>query len=170
MIDAIKKLSKDELVKLIEIYSKNWLALDGVWFQSIEKKYGMDEAMEHDENAWERFTVIEAKRIKEFLNLPVHAGLSGLQKALQFRFYANLNEDEIIVSENKLVYRTRNCRVQTARKRKGMEYHPCKSVGIMEYEGFAKVIDQRFTCKAISCYPDITDENFCCVWEFTLNK
>ena len=27
--------SKEELIKIIEIYSKNWLAMDGVWFQSI---------------------------------------------------------------------------------------------------------------------------------------
>lgn len=40
--------------------------MDGVWFQSIERKYGMDEAMEHDCAIWEKFTVIEAKRIKTF--------------------------------------------------------------------------------------------------------
>ena len=38
-------LTKEELIKLIEAYSKNWLAMDGVWFQSIERKFGMDEAM-----------------------------------------------------------------------------------------------------------------------------
>ena len=62
--------SKEELIKIIEIYSKNWLAMDGVWFQSIERKFGMEEAMYHDAEAWKRFTVIEARRIKEFLKLP----------------------------------------------------------------------------------------------------
>lgn len=40
--------SKDELIELIEIYSKNRLAMDGVWFQSVEHKLGMDEAVFHD--------------------------------------------------------------------------------------------------------------------------
>ena len=33
----------------------------------------------------------------------------------------------------------------------------------------AKVIDDRITCRCISCYPDITDQGCACSWEFTLN-
>ncbi len=167
---AIEALDKDDLLKLIDIYSKNWLAMDGVWFQSIEHKLGMAEAMEHDENAWKIFTVIEAKRIKEFLKLPDFAGIEGLCKALCYRMYANINLDGIIIEDNTLIYRTLDCRVQNARKRKGMEYHPCKSVGIIEYSLFAKTIDERFECEVISCYPDITDEFCSCAWKFVLNK
>lgn len=167
---ALEKLSKDELIRLIKIYSKNWLALDGVWFQTIEQKLGMDEAMFHDKEAWSRFTVIEAKRIKKFLNLPENPGLDGLQRALALRFYANINEDEYILDDKKLIYRNVDCRVQSARKRKGMEYHPCREVGIIEYSEFARTVDSRISCRCLSCYPDITDETCCCAWEFTLNE
>ena len=33
---ALSALSKEELLSLLEIYAKNWLAMDGYWFQSIE--------------------------------------------------------------------------------------------------------------------------------------
>lgn len=168
--DIINSLSKEELLKLIEIYSKNWLAMDGVWFQSIEQKFGMDEAIYHDEKAWTKFTVIEAKRIKEFLNLDEQAGLEGLAKALSLRFYANINKDEIKICGNTLTYRAIDCRVQTARQRKNMDFHPCKSVGIIEYSEFAKTIDKRITCECLSCYPDINDESCCCSWIFTLKE
>ena len=141
----LNALSKEELIRLIDLYSKNWLAMDGVWFQSVEQKFGMDEAMEHDREAWRRFTVIEARRIKEFLGLPERAGLEGLAKALALRFYANINRDEITLEGNTLLYRVLECRVQTARRRKQMEFHPCKPVGIIEYSGFAKVIDDRIS-------------------------
>lgn len=167
--EFLKSFSKEKLIELIEIYSKNWLAMDGVWFQSIEQKLGMDEAMYHDAEAWRRFTEIEAKRIKAFLKLPEQAGIDGLAKALELRFYANINDDKIEIDGNTLTYTAVDCRVQTARKRKGMPFHPCKSVGIIEYSGFANVIDDRFTCECVSCYPDITDENCCCKWKFTLN-
>ena len=144
--------------------------MDGVWFQSIERKFGMEEAMFHDEEAWKRFTEIEARRLKSFLKLPEHPGLEGLKKALSLRMYANLNADEIIISENKLIYRTLECRVQSARKRKQMEFHPCKSVGIIEYSGFAKIIDSRITCECLSCYPEKTDNSCCCAWLFTLHE
>lgn len=166
---AIQSLPKEKLLELIDIYAKHWLAMDGVWFQSIETKFGMDEAIEHDENAWRQFTVIEARRIKAFLGLPEQAGLEGLKKALGLRMYANINDDEIRVENNTLIYRTLDCRVQNARKRKGLPFHPCKSVGIIEYAYFAKTIDDRFECEAISCFPDITDETCHCSWKFTLS-
>ena len=72
--DKLLQYSKEELIDLIELYAKDSLALDGVWFQSVEKKDGMDAAIAHDANAWERFTVAEAQRIKRFLGLPEHPG------------------------------------------------------------------------------------------------
>ena len=167
---ALQDLMKNELIQLIELYSKNWLAMDGVWFQSIEEKYGMAEAMKHDANAWRRFTLIEAKKIKDFLKLPEQAGIEGLQKALTLRFYANINKDEIRIEGNTLLYRTLECRVQNARQRKNMPWHPCKTVGIIEYTGFAKTIDERFSCEAISCYPEIYDTTCACSWKFTLQE
>lgn len=164
----LARLSKAELVRLVEIYSKNWLAMDGVWFQSIERKLGMDEAMYHDAEAWRRFTVIEAKRIKEFLGLSEHAGVEGLSRALQLRFYANINDDRIEVDGNVLVYTAVDCRVQTARQRKGMPFHPCKSVGLIEYTLFAQMIDDRFMCTCVSCHPDVTDSTCACKWRFEL--
>jgi hypothetical protein len=91
----IEKLNREELLALLEIYAKNWLAMDGVWFQSVEQKFGMEEAVAHDENAWRSFSKIEAERIKKFLRLPERAGIEGLKRALAFRLYAAINEDEL---------------------------------------------------------------------------
>ena len=162
----LESFSKEELIDLIELYSNNWLAMDGVWFQSIENELGMAEAMKHDANAWYRFTKIEAQKIKKFLKLPDNSGLDGLAQALSLRFYSNINKDEIIICENELIYRVIECRVQIARSKKGMEFHPCKPVGIIEYTGFAKVIDDRFECEVLSCYPDISDSTCSCSWKF----
>ena len=166
--EQLDLLTKEELIQLIGIYSKNWLAMDGVWFQSVEKKFGMDEAIYHDMEAWRRFTVIEAKRIKEFLKLPENPGLGGLKKALLYRFYSNINKSEIIMENGSLIFRMIDCRVQTARERKKLGYHPCKPVGEIEYSGFAKTIDNRINCECISCHPDVNDETCSCSWRFTL--
>ena len=144
--------------------------MDGVWFQSVESECGMDAAMRHDKNAWEKFTVIEAKKIKDFLKLPERAGIEGLKSALQLSLYSNINKDKIIIDGNTLIYRTLDCRVQNARKLKGMPFHPCKPVGIIEYSGFAKVIDDRFECEALSCFPEITDDSCNCAWKVNLKE
>ena len=162
-------LSKEQLKELVTIYARNVYAIDGVWFQSVEQKEGMDEAMHHDRNAMQRFSETEARRIKNFLNLPDQAGLDGLEKALSIRFSALGNPKvEFVRYSDSLVYRVIDCRVQTARKSKGMAYHPCKSVGILEHAYFAKIIDNRIECETVSCYPDIADDTCACAWRFTL--
>lgn len=167
---TIEELPKEKLVELIEIFSKNWLALDGVWFQSVEQKYGMEEAVEHDKNAWRRFTEIEARRIKDFLGLPKYAGLNGLKQALSFRLYAPLNQSQCYMEDGRLIYKVITCRVQSARARKKMAYHPCKPVGILEYTYFAKTIDPRIETKCLSCHPDVVDDSLNCCWEFTIKE
>jgi hypothetical protein len=61
-----------------------------------------------------------------------------------------------------------DCRVQSARKRKGLSDFPCKQVGLREYSLFAKTIDPRIKTKCIACPPDEHPENYWCAWEFTL--
>lgn len=171
MITKLDDLSHEQLKALVEIYARNIYALDGVWFQSIEKTDGMDTAIEHDQNAWRRFTETEAKRLKKFLNLPEHPGLDGLYQALSLRFSGIANPKVELIQESSysLIYRIVECRVQNARSIKGMPYHPCKSVGIIEHEFFAKIIDNRIACEPISCFPDVTDNSCACSWRFTLN-
>lgn len=166
----IDSLSREKLLELCKIYAKNWLAHDGCWFLSIEQKRGMEEAMEHDANAWRQFTAIEARRLKEFLGLSEYAGVEGLALAFRFRLQASLNQPEVTIDGDTVTYRARRCRTQDARKRKGLDDFPCLPVGLEEYTGFAKAIDPRFETEVISCPPSLTEEGAWCVWKFTLKK
>lgn len=168
--ELLQQLEKDQLIELISLYSKNLIAMDGVWFQSIEQKFGMDEAMEHDCNIWHRFSNIEGKRIRAFLQQPEHSGLAGLAAALPYRYNAIVNKDEIVLTEDALIYRVVTCRVQAARERKQMGFHPCKPAGLVEYTQFAKAIDDRIACECVSCFPEVTDSTCCCAWKFTLQE
>jgi hypothetical protein len=49
---SINDLNKEELIQLLQIYAKNWLAHDGCWFLSIEEKHGMQEAIDIDKESW----------------------------------------------------------------------------------------------------------------------
>ena len=167
--ERIEDLTREELIELTGIFAKNWIAHDGSWFLSIEEKEGIEKAIEYDIEAWRKFTVVEAKRIIGFLGLEKNSGVEGLKRALAFRLYSSLNEDEIVVIDEKTVeYRVKTCRVQAARRRKGLKDFPCKQVGIVEYSLFAKTIDERFETEVVSCPPDITEKDYYCFWRFTL--
>ena len=49
-------LPKEELLKIIDTYAKAWQAMDGAYFLALEKKYGMDVAIEMDKEAWKIFS------------------------------------------------------------------------------------------------------------------
>ena len=171
MNEALKELSREELIAYIEDLSKSWLAHDGLWFLSAEKRYGIEKAIELDREAWETFTVLEAKRIMKRFGIPPDGGLNALKKALKFRFYANINVQEVKdIDEHSFIFQMNDCRVQSARRRRGLPDFPCKSVGIVEYTNFARTIDPRIETECVACPPDPHPDEYWCCWKFTLRK
>ena len=168
-IRLLHELSREQLIKIIIDDARNWLAHDGLWFQAIEATHGMETALEADREAWRHFTVVEAKRIMARLGIEPGGGISALVECLKHRLYARLNlQESLELTENRVVFRMVDCRVQSARKRKGLADFPCKSVAIVEYSGFAKTIDPRIETRCITCPPDEHQEDFFCAWEFSI--
>lgn len=167
--DFLRSFNKEQLIDMLEDSAKNWLAHDGVWFQAVEGNYGLEKAIQLDGEAWERFTVIEARRIMKRHGIAEGNGLPALEQALKLRMYANINEQSIIwVNEHTLRFEMNDCRVQSTRKRKGLPDFPCKTVGLVEYAGFARTIDPHIQTRCIACPPDPHPETFFCAWEFTI--
>ncbi|MDY7076846.1 MAG: DUF6125 family protein [Chloroflexota bacterium] len=169
--NLLRQLSKDELIDLLEDAAKNWLAHDGLWFLAAEEKFDIETAIGLDKRAWEKFTVVEARRIMRRLRIETGGGIPALKKALQYRLYAHVNEQEILdVDERTILFRMNDCRVQAARQRKGLPDFACKPVGLVEYSNFASTIDPRFRTRCIACPPDPHPEEYWCAWEFTLEE
>lgn len=172
MSNQISDLSREQLEAMLVDFAKNWLAHDGLWFQAVEKQYGMEKAIELDTEAWEAFTVIEAKRIMATHGIAPNSGLDGLKKALGYRLYAMINKQEIRnEQENSFEFYMVDCRVQSARRRKNLPLFPCKSVGLVEYAGFARTIDPRIRTHCIACPPDEdSGKDFFCGWRFYIEE
>ena len=160
-------MSKESLMELMDSVAVNWLANDGVWFQAVEFASGMNDAKRCNDSCWAQFSPFEAWSIKKFLNLPDKSGLDGLKKALNFRVYARINTQSIVEEgPDSFVFQMNECRVQSTRKRKGLEDHPCKSAGLIEYTSFARTIDPKIQTECIGCPPDDHPEEWYCAWRF----
>jgi hypothetical protein len=173
MIDDLPKplldLDIEKLNEIRDATAVNWLANDGVWFQAVEFKHGMNDAKRCNDSCWGHFSPFEAHTIKKALNLRDHSGLEGLKKALSYRLYACVNEQEIVEEKEKsFVFRMKKCRVQAARNRKGLDDYPCKSGGLVEYTTFADSIDRRIKTECIACPPDKHPEEWVCAWRFSI--
>jgi len=165
------ELNVDKLKELRDAAAVNWLANDGLWFQAVEFKYGMNDAKRCNDSCWGHFSPFEAYTIKTNLNLGENSGLEGLKKALSDRLYAFVNEQEITnETDHSFIFRMKKCRVQAARNRKGLDDYPCKSGGLVEYTSFAESIDPRIKTECIGCPPDKHPEEWFCAWRFSINE
>lgn len=173
--EALLRLHPDRLAALHDALCANWLACDGVWFQAVEAHApaGMHDAKRVNDTCWNRFSPFEAVRIKTLLRLPAPLtpgeALALCKTALDYRLYARINQQEIVEeSEESFVFRMRDCRVQSARKRKGLEDYPCVSGGTVEYTAFARALDPRIRVTCLACPPDPHPEEWYCAWRFSV--
>lgn len=170
MLNHPDDLNREQALTLLADFAKRWLAHDGLWFQAIEQARGSEEAILYDIEAWRSFTVLEAKRIKQFLDLPEQGGLEALARALRFRLYAFVNKQEILRPDaDTLIFRMLECRVQSARERKNLPDFPCKPVGEVEYSLFASAIDPHIKTTCLACPPDHHPAEHYCAWKFTVD-
>jgi len=164
---VLHDLPRDRMFSLMDAVAVNWLANDGVWFQAVEFSSGMTDAKRCNDSCWAHFSPFEAWSIRRFLQLGQRPGLEGLKKALNFRLYARVNtqsfHDE---TDGSFIFQMNDCRVQSARRRKGLEDYPCKSGGTVEYTYFARSIDARIRTECIACPPDAHPDQWYCAWRF----
>jgi len=162
-------MSAEELQAYLTHAAKLWLAHDGLWFQAVERRFGLEAAIDCDREAWRRFSPLEARRIMEQAGIAPGGGLPALARALAHRLYSRLSEQRCEwPEEGRLVFRMESCRVQEARRRKGLPDFPCRSVGEVEYDAFARAIDARIRTRCLSCPPDPPSAEHVCAWEFVV--
>ncbi len=168
-MSAYDAMSREELLRALEMFAKNWLAHDGCWFLAAEARDGMDAAIALDARAWQQFAEVEARRIMATFHLPPNGALETLQRALELRMYALINAQRCEWSEDRrcLRFYMDVCRVQETRRRKGLPDFPCKSVGTVEFEAFARTVDPRIRTRCLHCPPDAPAGKYC-GWEFVI--
>lgn len=164
--EFIIRLPRERLLALVDTLSVIWLANDGIWFQTVESRQDMFTGKRCNDTCWTRFSPLEADMIKSFLDIPERSGLEGLAAALDFRLYARINKQTVERDNHSLFFKMVSCRVQDARKRKGLEDYPCKSAGLVEYSTFARAIDPRIKTECLGCPPDKHPAEWSCAWRF----
>ncbi len=170
-MNAYSEMTRDELYRALESFAKSWLAHDGCWFLAAEDRFDLATAIELDRESWRRFAAAEAARIRRDFGLPEGGGLEALERALALRMYSlvNLQHAEWSDDGRTLTFVMDRCRVQEARRRKGLPDFPCRPVGEVEFTTFAATVDPRIRTRCLRCPPD-SPEGMACAWEFSIGE
>lgn len=163
-------MTREDLLRALDMFAKNWLAHDGCWFLAAEERLGMDTAISLDADSWRRFAAAEARRVMDTFGQPGLEGLEALERALAHRMYSFINEQHAEWSEDRkeLTFVMDRCRVQETRRRKGLPDFPCRPVGEVEFSAFSATVDPRIRVQCRHCPPDAKDGQYC-AWTFRLN-
>lgn len=168
-VSVYENMTREELLRALDMFAKSWLAHDGCWFLAAEDKLGIEKAIELDTESWRRFAVAEARRIMNTFGVPANGGLQALEYTLSLRMYSAINKQHSEWSEDRkhLMFYMDVCRVQETRRSKGLPDFPCKSVGMVEFDVFARTLDPRIRTECLRCPPD-APKGMYCGWQFTV--
>ena len=167
----LEELSRDTLIKLTEMYARNWQTLDGLWFGNVEQEYGLEAAVKLDLKNWERQSTIEAQRIKKVLGL-YGGGLSSIIRGLSFMSWQLASPSFTIDEEspNTIVFYYPRCAVQEGRRKQGKQVFPCKTMKTTLLSNLARVIEPRASVRCLACPPDPHPDEFWCKWLLTMDR
>jgi len=165
--NELLQLSKEELADLIEVYSKLYSALDGLWFLSVEEEYGHDVATKLDIKVWESLAPREAKRISDVREI-AGGGIDAIIDAFRLRPTFLSKEYDVIREGNKAIVRVTKCRSLNAMERDKREVSSCIRVLEDAYPNFARSIDSRMKFRILKAPPRKSADDTCCEWEIAV--
>jgi len=164
----ISSIPKNKIDDFIFLHLRDLWAVDGLYYLGIEEKFGTEVATEIDRKVWEVMGKIEARKLKEFLEIKGN-DIASMMNALQYSGWAlDLEDKEVVVEKGKAIIRNVKCRVQNTRKSKGLSEFGCKPVRFGFLKAFAKEFNPDIRVKCNVCPPDKHNKDIWCEWEFTL--
>jgi hypothetical protein len=156
-------LSKDELVDLLEAYSKLYSALDGLWFLSVEKEYGHDAAVELDVEVWNALLPKEANRICKAKHIE-NKGVDAVLEAFTFRPTFLSKEFDVVKEKKGAVVRVTKCRSLHAMERDNREVSSCLRILEKIYPTFVYNVDENVKFRVLKAPPRRSENDTCCEW------
>jgi hypothetical protein len=166
----LQSLSKEKFVEFLSLQISNIWRVDGLYFLGIEEKFGTEAATNIDRNCWDTLAKLEARDLKQFLELKDN-NLESFMRTLGATSWALYQEKkEWKVESSRAVFRVTSCRTQKSRIRKGLTEFPCKEVRWTYLKEFARAFNPEIDVKCNVCPPDKHDENLWCEWEFIIKS
>lgn len=165
---SLQRLPKKTLIELIQTYARNWLTLDGLWFTSVEDRFGTDAAVELDLQIWKKQAAIEAKRLLKLFR-PVGKSPQDVLNIIDGMTFSNVFSFEVEkVNSRQAIFFYPHCAMQEARVKQGRGEFSCKEVTRVSIGICAEIINPEMRVRSIFCPPDDHPDDCWCKWEVYL--
>ena len=168
----LEELSKTELVDLVRLYSKLFLAVDAFWYLAVREKVDEDTATACDIWVWEKYTSYELQRLMPLRNIK-GSDLESFATVLGFSpWFANLDYRLTREGENRLTFTVLECPTLAALKREGTgrENTFCQQVEPPLFQTIIQSFNPKGKAIPIELPPATSGDNICCRWQFAIEE
>ncbi|MHA1338603.1 MAG: DUF6125 family protein [Promethearchaeota archaeon] len=167
-------VDKDRLIKEYGLLGQ---ILDGLWFITLEKKFGFENAYKIDEEVWEIYSAKEAKRLKRLLGFE-QPTIEDIKNILKLSLFNQSLEFQIkVLQQDPTILRfiVTNCKTLKGMHKVGRSKDQiekiCEGIGIAFFSSMLNAIVPNTKVKCVSCpyHPEndsMKDESQVCSWDF----
>lgn len=165
--NKLMRLTKSELVDYIEMVNRNWWSLQNHYIAEIERRYGLDIAMDFDRTCFTRAYEAQIHRMRRLFNFG--DDISGFIDFNDFSQAAsNLEYEYREITPTSLVWRVTNCPMQERRLKDGQPEATCKEGAKYTNSVMAQLINPNMKSICRFCPPDPHPEDAWCEFEFRI--
>jgi hypothetical protein len=164
--------SRETLEKLLVLYSKLYIAIDGFWYMTVMDKISNAVALECDIKTWMIMSKYEKKRISEVLNIQGNDVLAFV-KTLQFSpWFIHTKYTVDMENSDSAVMTVTYCPTLDALEKegKGRQKDICSIFEPQVFSNYASLFNSKIETKCLSPLPRDKREDICCKWSFKLSK
>jgi hypothetical protein len=163
----LMKLSKSRLVDYIEMINKNWWSLQNHYIAEIEKRYGLDVAMDFDRTCFTRAYEAQIHRMRKLFKFG-----DDIQGFMNFNDFsqaaANLEYEYRDITPTSILWRVTKCPMQERRLKDGQPEATCKEGAIYTNSVMARLINPKMKALCRFCPPDAHPKDAWCEFEFKI--
>ncbi len=163
----IAQLPSEKLIDFFYLQIRNLWRVDGLYFLSIEKKFGTEAATEIDAEVWANMARIEAKSLQKAFGIINNPDVPTIMLLLRRSSWALDQPFKTIeINDSRAVLSVNRCRTQETRLGKGLCEFPCKAVRFGYLRNFANTLNPEVKVNCLACPPDPHPKDEWCKWEF----
>jgi len=164
--------SRDTLVKLLIMYAKLYIAIDGFWYMTVMERNGNDEALACDIQAWTIMSKYEKKRIGETLNIEGKNVLSFIKTLQISPWFIHTKYTVDMENNNSAVLTVTYCPTLEALEKegRGRQKDICTVFEPKVFRNYASLFNPDIEVEPLSPLPREKQEHICCKWSFKLKS
>ena len=168
----LESLSKAELIELVRLHCRLFLAMDGFWYLAVKELVSEEMATACDLWVWDRYTPYEIKRLLQLMNIEGN-GLKAFAACFSLSpWYSNLTYELTQEGENRLVLTVLECPTLRSLEREGTgrEKNICRGVDPEIFQKYVQFFHPKAKAIPIELPPREAGATICCRWEYIIEE